>query len=252
MVVLHIVAPAVAGGLERVVQALAAGHQRGGHRVAVAGVVTPGQAEPPLFASLRETRVEVCEVQVPCRRYLRERAAIGELCHALHPDVVHTHGYRPDIVDAGVARRRGIPIVTTVHGFTGGDWKNRLYERLQLRAFRRFDAVVAVSRPLSDQLAREGVPRTRIHLVPNAWPGGTNPCRCAPRAGRPRRRIQDRLGEAILARERAGSAGASPGLAGRPAGDGCDIGRGARAGRRAFGGCQTGRGGSHRVARYRA
>jgi glycosyltransferase involved in cell wall biosynthesis len=76
-----------------------------------------------------------------------------------------------DVVDGGAARRLGIPTVTTVHGFTGGDWKNRLYQRLQRRAFRRFDAVVAVSRRLGEDLARSGVPAGRLHVVPNAWPG---------------------------------------------------------------------------------
>jgi len=82
---------------------------------------------------------------------------------------VHTHGYRPDVVDAAAARRLGIPTVTTVHGFTRGDWKNRLYEYLQRRAHRRFDAVVAVSRPLAEQLIEDGVPAHRVHLVQNAW-----------------------------------------------------------------------------------
>jgi len=171
MVILHIVAPADVGGLERVVQALAAGHQRRGHHVAVAGVVTPGRAEPPLLASLRAARVEVHAVQVAGRQYLRERSVIGDLCRALRPDVVHTHGYRPDVVDAGVARRLGVPIVTTVHGFTGGGWKNRFYEYVQRRAFRRFDAVVVVSSLLGTQLARQGVPQGRIHVVRNAWTG---------------------------------------------------------------------------------
>jgi glycosyltransferase involved in cell wall biosynthesis len=73
------------------------------------------------------------------------------------------------VLDAGVARRAGIPTVTTVHGFTGGDWKNRVYEWVQTRAFRRFDAVVAVSRPLQLRLVQSGVPAERIHVVPNAW-----------------------------------------------------------------------------------
>jgi glycosyltransferase involved in cell wall biosynthesis len=60
-------------------------------------------------------------------------------------------------------------LVTTLHGFTGGGWRNRLYERLQRRSVRRFDAVVAVSRPLAQFLVREGVPAERIHVVPNAW-----------------------------------------------------------------------------------
>jgi glycosyltransferase involved in cell wall biosynthesis len=72
-------------------------------------------------------------------------------------------------VDAAAARRLGIPTVTTVHGFAGGDWKNRLYERLQRRAYRRLDAVIVVSRPLGEQLIQHGVPPHRVHVVQNAW-----------------------------------------------------------------------------------
>ena len=88
---------------------------------------------------------------------------------------MHTHGYHVDVVDAGAARRAGVRTVTTVHGFTGGDWKNWIYERLQRRAFRRFDAVVAVSRPLARDLERTGVPSARVHMVPNAWPASDPP-----------------------------------------------------------------------------
>ena len=171
LTVLHVTAPASVGGLERVVESLACGHQRLGHRVSVAVVVVPGQAEPSLVATLRAGGVDVRILSIPARGYARERAAIGECCDTLRPDVVHTHGYRSDVIDAGVARRHGIPVVTTAHGFTRGRWINRLYERLQRRAFRRFDAVVAVSRPLAEQLIRGGVARERVHVVPNAWGG---------------------------------------------------------------------------------
>jgi glycosyltransferase involved in cell wall biosynthesis len=40
---------------------------------------------------------------------------------------------------------------------------------MQRLAFRSFDAVVAVSRPLAESLAASGVRRDRIHLVPNAY-----------------------------------------------------------------------------------
>ena len=69
----------------------------------------------------------------------------------------------------GVARRLGLATVTTVHGFTGGGIRNRFYEWLQLRAFRRFGAVVAVARPLGARLAAAGVPRERLHVIPNAY-----------------------------------------------------------------------------------
>jgi glycosyltransferase involved in cell wall biosynthesis len=65
--------------------------------------------------------------------------------------------------------------VTTAHGRTGGSWKITLYERLQDRAFSRFDAVAVVSRPLLEYLSSRGVDRSRLHLVPNGWMGSAVP-----------------------------------------------------------------------------
>ncbi len=177
--VLQIVAPARTGGLEQVVHQLAAGLRHRGHDVHVAVVLAQDEGEHPLFAPLRTAGVVVHPLPLPPRAYWREGAATASLCRQLNPAVVHTHGYRPDVVDAGVARRHRIPIVTTIHGFTGGGWKNRLYERLQRLAWRRFDAVAAVSPALARQVACDGVRRERIHLVPNAWRATTPTLECA-------------------------------------------------------------------------
>lgn len=167
--ILHLVAPGENGGLERVVHALAIGHHRRGQAVAVAATITDGREDHPFLAPLVDAGVPVFPLFVPARGYAEERRAVAALCERLQPRVVHTHGYRPDVLSASVARTMGIATVTTVHGFTGGGFKNRFYEWLQRRAFRRFDAVVAVSRPLAQQLEAHGVPRARIHLLPNAW-----------------------------------------------------------------------------------
>lgn len=175
MRVLHVVAPAAFGGLERVVQLLATGLADSGHDVHVA-CVTGDAATPAAFlAPLAAAGVTTHQIVVPSRAYARERAAIAALCGRVRPDAVHTHGYRPDVLDAGVARRAGIPIVTTAHGFTGGSWRNRVYEYLQRRAFRHFDAVVAVSRPLGERLRQDGVGASRLYIVPNAWRGSAPP-----------------------------------------------------------------------------
>ena len=169
MRVLHIVAPGEIGGLERVVQLLAQGQARDGADVHVALVLEPGGATHALATSLKAGGVTPHPIAVSSRAYWRERAALLELARHIRPDVVHTHGCRPDVVDAAAARRLDIPTITTVHGFVGGDWKNRLYERLQRRAYRSFDAVIVVSRPLREQLIRNRVPADRIHVVQNAW-----------------------------------------------------------------------------------
>ncbi len=169
--ILHAVAPARFGGLESVVICLAAGHRARGHDVHVAAILPSDNAGHPFLQRLKEADVPAHHLIIPGRSYLRERRAVADLCGRLDPAVLHTHGYRPDVVDSGVGRRLGIATVTTVHGFTGGDVKNRFYEWLQRFAFRHFDAVIAVSEPLADSLAAAGLPSDRIHLVPNAWAG---------------------------------------------------------------------------------
>ena len=169
MIILQIAAPGEFGGLESVAQALAQGLHGAGHDVHVAAVLDSPAERHPFLTPLAACGIAIHPLELPLRAYWRERQAVAALCRRVRPDVVHTHGYRPDVVDASVARHLGIPVVTTVHGFTGNGWKNRCYEWLQRRAFPRFDAVVAVSRALVECLARVGVPRARIHELPNAW-----------------------------------------------------------------------------------
>jgi glycosyltransferase involved in cell wall biosynthesis len=99
---------------------------------------------------------------------MSERRAVAAIAESLAPCLLHTHGYRADVVDAPYLSRRGIPIVSTVHGFTGGDLKNQLYQWLQCRAYRHFDAVVAVSSPLGRQL-EPLIEAERLHIVPNGY-----------------------------------------------------------------------------------
>lgn len=167
--ILHVVAPAPFGGLETVLRGLTAGQLEQGHRPHVAAVVVPEEANHPFVQTLRNDGVPVTEFALPVRAYLRERRQIRELARSTGADVLHTHGYRPDVIDSGVSRTLGIPRVTTVHGFCGSDLKGRIYEGLQIRAYRRFDGVVAVARAQIDRLREGGVSASRLHLIPNAW-----------------------------------------------------------------------------------
>lgn len=167
--VVHLLAPAPTGGLESVVAALARSQESRGDTVFVAPIVHGPPAEHPFVQRLSAAGRRVVPIVCPGRGYLLERRAVRQLVRAVEPDVLHTHGYRPDVVDAPVARRLHTPTVTTVHGFTGNGLRNRLYEWAQVRSYRRFGAVVAVSERLGRDLISQGVPKERVHVVRNAW-----------------------------------------------------------------------------------
>ena len=169
LTILHITAPAAVGGLESVVHALATGHRDRGHVVHVAAAIPPDEHDHPFLRRLANDGIQVHPIAVSARSYKAERASVAALCRSIRPSVVHTHGFRSDVVDGGIARRLGIATVSTVHGFTRNTFRDKLYEWVQRRALRRFDAVVAVSQPQVGELVRAGVSPKRVHLLRNAW-----------------------------------------------------------------------------------
>lgn len=184
--VLHLAAPGPVGGLETVLLGLTLGLHRRGAKVTVAPIVSSNPDRHPVIRTLREEGVPVHPILVARRGYLQERREVRRLLEVSRPDIVHTHGYRPDLLDSGIARRMGIPTVTTVHGSSRMSWRTAVYEAIQFRLLRRFQAVVAVSRPLVADLRRARVPPERIHLVRNAWDGRSHP--------RPRAEARNALG----------------------------------------------------------
>lgn len=170
MKIVHLLAPARIGGLERVVQGLALGQARRGHDVTVVAVVEETMpTDHPFRAPFDGAKAPVRELVVPPRRYRIERRGLAALIQTLGPDVVHSHGSRVDVVDGETIRRLGVPTVSTVHGWTGGSIKNRLYEYLHRRSLRNFDAVIAVSEPIARGLVSAGVSSDRVHSVRNAF-----------------------------------------------------------------------------------
>lgn len=174
--IVQLAAPASAGGAERVIEALAVGHHGRGHDVTVAALVAGDETTHPFVAGLLAAGVRVHPIHAAARAYVRERREITRLCRTLRPDIVHMHGYRIELMDRGVVARLGIPTVTTIHGATKfGGLKGDFFEWMQRRNYRRFDAVIAVSRALHRTTLADGVSPERLHLIPNAWGGFSEP-----------------------------------------------------------------------------
>lgn len=168
--IVHVVAPAEIGGLERVVHALTLGQASRGDRVTVIALLSRASSDHPFLQPFKRSAVGVEVIALPGRAYVAEYRELRRILRVLAPDIVHTHGYYPDVLAGIAARRERIGTVSTSHGFSGGDVKNRVYEWIQRRSFRRFDAIVAVSRKMRDDVVRSGVAERRVRVIQNALP----------------------------------------------------------------------------------
>lgn len=177
LTIVHVLAPNATGGIESVVMALAIGQTRAGHSVHVIAIETPGTDGNAFSVGLEAAGVAVLHVKVRARAYAQERRAVTALCRRIRPDLVHTHGYRPDVVDGPAIKRLGIATISTIHGLTNHEsLKGRFFHWLQARALRGYDAVVVVCRPLVHAYIERGISPKRLYCVPNGW-GGPAPHR---------------------------------------------------------------------------
>lgn len=163
----HVVAPAPFGGLERVVAGLSREMARRGHEVSLILTLGPDEPRPQWADALSSAGVAVDGVRVGGRAYFAERRGVREALLRRRAEIVHTHGYRPDVVHRATARGLRLPVLSTAHGFASSGGKGRIYEWLQRRSWRGFDAVVAVSQPLVDRIVASGVPRERVEMIRN-------------------------------------------------------------------------------------
>jgi glycosyltransferase involved in cell wall biosynthesis len=98
-------------------------------------------------------------------------SAFRELSHRLveeNPDLICCHGYKANLLGRLAARRAGIPIVSVVRGWTGEDWKVRLYERLDRLTLRWMDQVVCVSKAQVEFVLAAKVAPERVTVIRNA------------------------------------------------------------------------------------
>jgi glycosyltransferase involved in cell wall biosynthesis len=81
--------------------------------------------------------------------------------------VVHSHGYKPDILLAALGVTRRLPCLATCHSWYRETAKLKALEYLDKRAVRRFDHVVAVSEEIYRELRASGMTTDRLSKIDN-------------------------------------------------------------------------------------
>src|SRR5882757_2494891 len=154
--------PGELGGADLHVADLARRQLAANHDVSV---VCLGRAE--VTGVLR--RRAIPHIEVNSTSTLRMVAALRREIRSRAPDVLHSHGYRADLVTAAtplVTRdRRPTVTVMTVHGFISTPLSLRVMTWINERTLRRADIVIAVSPADRDRLT--AFLRRPVSFVPN-------------------------------------------------------------------------------------
>lgn len=162
MRVLHIVQNLNYGGMERVMNDLLLGLDRRRFTPEVLVLQYVGR----FGSGLEEAGIPVRIASPMSRASLLRPASLAADIRERRADVVHVHS-GVWLKAARAARLAGVPrVVYTEHGRAHPDpWVARTLDGI---AARFTDAVVAVSAPVGEHLvARVGVPRQKLHVVPN-------------------------------------------------------------------------------------
>lgn len=99
---------------------------------------------------------------------LRAVSKLADLIQEQDIDIIHTHGYKSDILGVMAARKAGIPCVVTPHGFeNAADLKLRLFIWLGCQSMRFADKVVPLSKQLLSDVEKFNISPEKIEYIQN-------------------------------------------------------------------------------------
>ena len=121
-----------------------------------------------VFKRFRELGLSAHQVRMSGRFDLRAVFKLARLLKQEKIDIIHTHGYKSDILGVLAARLAKVKIVATPHGFeNANDLKLKLFISLGCMALRYCDRVVPLSEDLMEDMKRIKVNRDRARLIIN-------------------------------------------------------------------------------------
>ena len=100
-----------------------------------------------------------------------DTGVINRLVHIIQDrniDIIHTHGYKSDIIGVFAARKAGIKSVVTPHGFdNSSDLKMKFFVWLGCKAMKYADMVVPLSSQIDEEVKRFGIDDKQILYIQN-------------------------------------------------------------------------------------
>ncbi len=84
-------------------------------------------------------------------------------------DVLHTHGFKADVIGYFAVRKMPISLVSTLHGWSQDEgFRIKMYEYVSRRFLKHFDCIYPLSPALENNLLELGFKQNKIRMILNA------------------------------------------------------------------------------------
>lgn len=166
--ILQFICPTGFYGAERWVLALAKHLDRDKVRCDLAVTAEPENPDLELTRQFQALGLDAYPLQMKHKFDLTVIAKLVELIKSKSIDVIHTHGYKSDILGVIAARKAGIPCIVTPHGFENAkDLKLRAFIWLGCQAMKFAQKVVPLSKQLMSDCEKVGVKEQKLLYIQN-------------------------------------------------------------------------------------
>ena len=166
--VLQFICPTGFYGAERWILALAKNLKEDEINCSLAVTVEENTMDLEITRRFKALDRDVSEIPMRGRFDISAVSKLRRLIRKEKIDIIHTHGYKSDIIGLITSRFAGIKAVATPHGFENvEDWKLKAYVGLGKQFLKRFDHVVPLSRQLCQAIEDIGVRKEKITYIQN-------------------------------------------------------------------------------------
>ena len=133
-------------------------------------VVTSSKGrKPEIINHFKSGACKSFDIEMEARFSLSAIRSLVKLIKQREIDIIHTHGYKSDILGLIAARYAGIKVISTPHGFgEPADLKLRAFIKLGKFALRFFDSIVPLSEQLVEEIRAAGISEKKMKFIRNA------------------------------------------------------------------------------------
>lgn len=171
MRIFHLIHSEGVYGAELILVYLSREVQRLGHEVIIGSIYDPGVPTTPFEAFAAGAGIRVEPVRIPPRPTPGVVKSVLRTIRNVGADVVHTHGYKPNILLGALPRRWRVPMVATLHGWASPPWSMlRLYHALDSLFLCAVEKTVLVAPHMNQLPGIRRVPERKRIVVENGIP----------------------------------------------------------------------------------